>query len=171
MRLYSGQFNLIAEEIVKTLLKTELIEVAERREAELDVVSVLRNYNRVSRQIMQQARDAASKSGRENVGRLVHQIARQQGVKMGEDAIEYVINQIIEVFLQSAHIDEIYGSDIELRASITPIIKKFSQSRDDELDQAVKGKIRNLEEGSAAWDIEYERVMKRVKNRKGLSND
>ena len=31
--------------------------------------------------------------------------------------------------------------------------------------------IKNLEEGSAAWDIEYERVLERVKRTKGLEED
>ena len=172
MRLYSGQFNLIAGEIVKSLLAAELLDVLDPSEAELDVVSVLRSYNRATRQVTEHAREiAASEGSGSNEGRIRHRLARERGLKMGVDALEYVVNQIIEVFLQSAHIEEIYGTDRDLRAKITPVIKKYTENRDEELDVAVQGKIRNLKEGSAAWDIEYERVMGRVRQRKGLETD
>jgi hypothetical protein len=70
--------------------------------------------------------------------------------------------------MASPHIEEIYGADNELRAKMTPILKRYTASRDNELDEAVRSKIKNLEEGSAAWDIEYERVLERVRRNKGL---
>jgi hypothetical protein len=71
--------------------------------------------------------------------------------------------------MQSDHIEEIFGSDRDLRARINPIIKRYTASRDDEVDKEVRSKIKNLEEGSSAWNIEYERAMERVQRNKGLT--
>ena len=42
-------------------------------------------------------------------------------------------------------------------------------SNTTELDREVRSKIRNLQEGTAAFEIEYERVMTQLKARKGLT--
>jgi hypothetical protein len=70
--------------------------------------------------------------------------------------------------MQSSHVEEIFGTDRDLRSKINPVIKRYTAARDEELDREVRSKIRNLEEGSAAWEIEYERVMDRVQRTKGL---
>ena len=170
MRLYSGQFNIIAEQILRVLMKEGLLEVEPdlQQEAELDVVGVLREYNRMDRELGRRARDMAAGDGRGAQMNMKRRLAKEKGFKLGDDGLEYIVNQIIETFMQSRHIEEIYGTDRELRSKITPIMKKFTESRDDELDREVRSKIRNLKEGSQDWDIEYERVMQRVQDKKGL---
>ncbi len=173
MRLYSGQYNLIATDIVRDLQKKGLIDVGaeEIREAELDVVGVLREYNRMDRELTRMSRDQAPGESRGAAMKVKRRLAREKNFRLGDDALEYVVNQIIETFIQSAHIEEIYGEDTELRAQITPIIKRYTRDRDEDLDTMVRSKIRNLEEGSAAWDIEYERTMNRVRRTSGLDKD
>lgn len=170
MRIYSSQYNMIARDIVKTLVAKQLVEIEPGNvpEAELDVVGVLREYNRMARQIAQQARDLAGDSGRSIEMKTRRRLARDKNFGLGDDGLEYVINQIIETFDQSTHIDEIFGSDRDLRAAMTPVVERYTRDRSDELDREVRSKIKNLSEGSAAWDIEYERVMERVKRTSGL---
>jgi hypothetical protein len=38
-----------------------------------------------------------------------------------------------------------------------------------ELDSEVRGRIKNLEEGTAAFDIEYAKVMEQMRRKKGLT--
>lgn len=173
MRIYSGQYNLIASDIIAALKKWNLIEVEQEflSEAELDVVGVLREYNRMARSIIERAKDMTEGDGRRAEMRMRRRIARERNFEMGEESLDYVVNQIIATFEQSVNIDEIYGTDQELRGKITPVMKKYTDDRDDELDEAVRARIKNLEEGSAAWDIEYEKVMGRVKRTKGLDDD
>lgn len=173
MRLYSGQFKMIASEVIKTLIDADLVEISAemRPEAELDVEGVLREYRRMDRQITQRARDLTTGDGRGAEMKMKRRLAKEKNFRIGDDALEYLINQMIETFLASPHFDEIYGEDRELRAKITPVIKRYTASRDQEVDAAVRSKIKNLEEGSAAWEIEYERVMGRVKRNKGLAED
>ena len=169
MRLYSGKFNLIGEEIVQALIDASLVDIerGQRSEAELDVVGVLREYQRMDRDLTQRSRDAAAVDG-SNAMQAKRRLAKEAGFRVGDDAMDYLVNQIIETFVHSAHIEEIYGEDRELRAVITPILRKHTQDRDDELDVEVRSKIRNLQEGSTAWDIEYEKALQRIKERKGL---
>jgi hypothetical protein len=39
---------------------------------------------------------------------------------------------------------------------------------DTELDREVRSKIRNLQEGTTTFDVEYAKVMKQIKQRRGL---
>lgn len=173
MRLYSGQFNLIAAEIIKNLIKADLIEIEPDvvQEAELDVVGVLREYNRMDRELGRRARDEAGTEGSGQEQRIKRRMAREKGFKLGDDGIEYIVLQIIETFEHSAHVDEIYGTDRELRREISLVVKKYTQDRSEELDREVRGKIKNLQEGSSAFDVEYERVLAEIRRRKGLDAD
>lgn len=173
MRLYSGQIKMVAAEIIKALVDAELVEILpeNRPEAELDVEGVLREYRRMDRELSQRARDMTVGDGRGAEMKAKRRLAKEKAFRVGDDALEYVVAQMLETFMVSPHIEEIYGADHELRARITPVLKKYTASRDAELDEAVRAKIKNLEEGSAAWDIEYQRVMERVKRTKGLEEE
>jgi hypothetical protein len=39
---------------------------------------------------------------------------------------------------------------------------------EEEIDQEARAKIKNLEEGTRDWEIEYARAMDKVKKRRGL---
>ena len=39
---------------------------------------------------------------------------------------------------------------------------------DEELDQEVRQRIKNLQEGTAAWDVEYAKVMDQIKTKHGI---
>jgi hypothetical protein len=168
MRLYSGQFELMGAEIIKTLLKGELLEIEPDSipEAELDVIGVLREYQ--DRQITQRARDLSGTDGRPAEMKMKRRLAKEKNFKIGDDALEYIVVQLLETFMATPHVEEIFGTDRDIRAAVTPVMKKYTASRDDEVDAAVRSKIKNLEQGSSAWEIEYERVMARVKTNKGL---
>jgi hypothetical protein len=172
MRLYSSQYPIIAREIIRQLTRQSLIEVAEGQEAEaeLDVVGVLREYSRMDRQLSERARDLAGAEGRGAEMREKQRLAREKGFKTGEDAIEYVTQQILETFLQSDNIEEIFGEDRELRRAMVLVLRRYADDRSEELDADVRSKLKNLQEGSTAWDIAYEQTMKLVKQRKGLTD-
>ena len=64
-------------------------------------------------------------------------------------------------------IDEVFADDATLRRKLRDIVKKH-MTVDDELDKEVRQRIKNLEEGSQTWDIEYNRVLEQMKNKLGL---
>ena len=169
MKLYSGRIAAISEDIIRTLRNSEAIEVSADLlpEAELDVQGVLREYLRTDRGIGQQAREL-SEAGRGSYSRIKRQLTQRANFKTGDEAIEYIIDQLIEVFLHSSHIEEVYVDDLDLRRQMTVIIKKHTRDVDAQLDETVRQRIKNLEEGSVSWDVEYERTMKRLKREKKL---
>ncbi len=140
MRLYSGQFNLIAAEIIKNLIKADLIEIEPDavQEAELDVVGVLREYNRMDRELGRRARDEAGTEGSGQEQRIKRRMAREKGFKLGDDGIEYIVLQVIETFEHSAHVDEIYGTDRELRREIA---QRRARPRGPRQDQEPPGRL------------------------------
>jgi uncharacterized protein len=171
MRIYEGQIPMIAEEMVRSLVRANELEVEPENvpEVEVDVQSVLREYLRTDREINDAARDLSARSGSEPGGlaRIKRQLARERNFKTGEESVEYIIDQLIEMFFHSTHVEEVFGADTDLRKRIAPILKRY-MSMDEELDREVRGKIRNLEEGSRAWEIEYNQVMSTLKRKKNL---
>lgn len=172
MRIYSSQYTLIARDLIKALEAKELLEIDDefRDEAELDIIGVLREYNRMNAWIMGQARDLSNGDRAEEM-RVRRQLAREKNFSMGEDGFPYVIEQIIETLLASGNIEEVYGENRELRAVITPIFASHVRDRDDELDHLVRARIKNLNEGSSAWEIEYERVKAQIRRTKGFETE
>jgi hypothetical protein len=45
---------------------------------------------------------------------------------------------------------------------------KHHTNIEDEMDKEVRAKIKNLQEGTRDWDIEYSKAMAQVKRRRGL---
>jgi len=74
---------------------------------------------------------------------------------------------MIESFMQSPHIEEIFAEDTVLRKRMADVLKKHMLV-DQELDEEVRRKIRNLEEGTATWEVEYSKVLDQLKRNRGL---
>lgn len=172
MRLYGGQVPVIAEEILRVLTRTNGLEVTEENmpEVELDIQSVLREYIRLDRELTDKARESVRKSeGQVSIGRAKRQLARDKNVQVGEEAIGYIITQLIEAFLHSNFVEEVFDEDNDLRKKIKPILRRH-MSMDEQLDREVRDKIKNMEEGSASWDVEYQKVMENIQRTKKLDS-
>jgi hypothetical protein len=74
---------------------------------------------------------------------------------------------MIESFMQSPHVEEIFVEDGVLRKKMADILKKHMQV-DDEVDQEVRRRIKNLEEGTSTWEIEYQKALEQIKRNRGL---
>lgn len=172
MRLYGGQVPVIAEEILRVLNRTNALEVTDENmpEVELDIQSVLREYIRIDRELTDKARETVRRGdGRASIGRVKRQLAKEKNVELGEEAIGYIINQLIEAFLHSNFVEEVYDTDNDLRKKIKPVLHRH-MSMEEELDREVRDKIKNIEEGSASWDVEYQKVMENLKRTKKLDS-
>lgn len=171
MKLYSSRIPSIASEVVDALMADGDIEVIEEQidEVRLDVESVLKEYIRMERQVTESARSMiADKNLPYNqLHKIKHQIAAKQGFGLGDEAVDYITSQIIEVLLHSNHVEEVFGEDHDLRRKMRPVLRS-QLDLDSDLDQEVRSKIKNLEEGTSTFDIEYRRVMEEVKHKKGL---
>jgi uncharacterized protein len=169
MRLYSGKIPSVGAEIVKALVEAGDIEVSDRAEAEMDVQAVLKEYLRVDREITEKAKDLLQKRNLpyEQFGKVKRALAGEKAFGLGEDGLEWMTTQMIESFMQSPHIEEIFVEDTVLRKRMSDILKKHMQV-DEELDEEVRRRIKNLQEGTSTWEVEYGKVLDQIKRNRGL---
>ncbi|MEL6179217.1 MAG: DUF507 family protein [Myxococcota bacterium] len=171
MRIYSGQVRLISRDVIDDLKSNGQIEIDDTYydEAIADIEAILREYIRTDREIHEEAREQARArgGGSQMVHRIKRKLAKRRRFSYGEEAQEWIVEQMIEILLYSDHVEEVYADDRQLRRAINKVLKRYLET-DDELEKEARSKLKNLEEGSAAWDIEYEKLMGNLKKQKGL---
>jgi hypothetical protein len=170
MRLYSGKITPIAEELVRVLTAQGDIEVESADEVRLDVEAVLKEYVRRERELAEEAKNRLEARGlpATQLGKLKAQLASDVGFGTGEEALPYLVEQILEMLFHSQHVSEIFSDDAELRKRITPVLRKHMDV-EEQLEKEVRARIKNLEEGTTAFEVEYQKVLEQIKRKKGLS--
>jgi hypothetical protein len=169
VKLYTGKIAVIAEEMIRTLSTEGDIEVGDGHEAQLDVEAILKEYVRVDRELTDKAKDVMEQRSLPygQFGKLKRAMAEEKQFALGEEATAWMANQILESFMASAHVDEVFADDVVLRKKVRDILRKHMMV-DEELDQEVRNRIKNLEEGTQAWELEYKRAMDQIKRKHGL---
>lgn len=171
MKLLSGKVPALAHDLVSALRTAELIEVAddEISEVEMDVESVLREYIRKDKEITDRARDVIASQKRDytELNKIKAQIARESDFGIGETMTEYLNSQLIEALLHSRHVEEVFGMDNELIVVTTPVLRKHLAA-DEELDSEVRRRIRNFQEGTVAFDVQYRKVQEELRRSKRM---
>jgi hypothetical protein len=169
MRLYAAKVPVIATDLVRTLKNANAIEVESDAEVELDVQSVLKEYVRLDRELTDKAKDLVEqrKLAYGQVNKIKRQLAEEKEFGLGDDALSWISTQLNETFMHSHNVGEVYADDATLRRHIKDVLKKH-MGVDDELDAEVRQRIKNLEEGTSTWELEYNRVMEQIKQKHGL---
>ena len=170
MRLFSGKIPTIANEIVLKLTTEGDIEAPAVAEVQADLESVMKEYIRQERRVVDEAKRLMETRGLgySELNKMKSQVAREGRVPMGEDALPYILEQILEILFHSSHVDEVFADDNVLRKKITAILRRHMDV-EQELDREVRSKIKNLEEGTAAFETEYQRVMDQLRRNKRLT--
>jgi len=75
---------------------------------------------------------------------------------------------MLEGLMHSRNIEEVFAEDHEMRRKIATVMNKYL-GIDEEIDREARGRLKNLREGSAEWDVEYERIVGQLKRARGLS--
>lgn len=171
MKLYPGRITAIASEIVQAITEDGDVEVLPESisEVELDVAAVLKEYIRGERDLTDRAREtiATRNLPPSQIHKIRNQLAEQRKFGIGDDTIDYITGQIIEMLMHSGHVEEVYSEDHDLRRKMRPVLRRHMEI-DTELDQEVRDRIKNLDEGTSTWEIEYQRVMDQLKQNKKL---
>lgn len=169
MRLFAAKLPALASELVRALLGAAAIETESPAEVERDVEAVLGSYIRLDQEATDKARDYIQQRGLSSgeFGRLKRAMAEQGGIKVGDEALDYVLDQLVEMLLHSNNVDEVYAQDHELRRAMTPILKKHL-ALEGELEKEARDQMKHMREGTSGWEIEYKRVMAEIRRRKGL---
>ena len=169
MRLFAGRVGPIAQEVVKVLLAAGDIEAEHPTEVVLDVESVLKNYLEMEKEVGEKTRELLDRTSRgpEQYNRVREQLADSKGIKVGDETLDYLLDQVVEMFGHSRNVDEIYAQDVELRRKMAPIFKKY-MGEDDKLDAEVRAQLKHVKEGTRDWDVEYGRMVEIIKRKRGL---
>ena len=169
MRLHSAKVPQIASDMVKALLSDKDVESDSPKEVGLDIASVLNQYIRDEQEVSDQAKDMLSARSlpQTDYNRIRKLVADERKIKLGEDAIDYLLDQLIEMLMHSANVDEIFAEDYVLRKKMRdPLRRQFAE--DEEIEQQIRGQLKHVQEGSSVWEVEYRRMSEEIKRRKGL---
>ncbi len=167
MRIYRKLIPKIAKDSLRTLLASRAIDVEEgkRDEAELDLAGVLVRYMNSVDSLNTDAHEALERHNMpaHRLGQVKTALAKKRGIILGEEAIESVLNTLIEALFESKYIEEVYLEDNEIRKILNEAMGKYL-GVDAELDREVRGRLKNLREGTAEWELEYNRLINQMRN-------
>jgi hypothetical protein len=169
MRLYSARIPKLAAEMVTALLKDGDVEADSPKEVQADIEAVLNQYMRDEQAVSDRAKEIVSQRGlaQTEFGRTKKLVADERKIKIGEDAIDYVLDQLVEMLMHSANVSEIFVEDYVLRRKMRDPLRKLAAEEDD-LQAEVRAQLKHVKEGSSVWEVEYRRMMDDIKRRKGL---
>lgn len=171
MRIYRSQVPRLGEEIVDTLCVEGDIEVEpqSREEAILDVRSILDEYLRQETKVVQDVRDYMHERQitYDKFGKVKGQLADERGHPTGDDGIRWIIGQIIEAFMISNHVEEVFSEDFLMRRKIMVVFRRILVDEAD-LDKEARARIKNVREGTDEWEFEYKKAIEEIKRKKGL---
>lgn len=169
MRLYSGKVSTIATEVVRALLASNDVEAETPKEVEADIAAVLNQYLADERDVNDRAKDVLERTGKPQTEfqRVRTLVAEEKGIKVGDETLDYLLDQVVEMLMHSGNVDEVYVEDIELRRRMAPVFKRH-MAVDSSLDADVRAQLKHVREGTRDWGIEYAKVLDQVKRRKGL---
>lgn len=169
MRLYSGKIGPIVDDLIRELTADNDIEVEQEAEVRLDLEAVLKEYVRRERDLVEEAKNRMQREGLgySTLGRMRARVAKEMGFPQQDELMPYIIDQLLNMLFHSQNVAEIYADDVVLRKKMTPILRRHMDV-EDVLDQEVRSKIKNLEEGTSAFEIEYQKVMEQIKRKQGL---
>lgn len=171
MKIYRKVIPKIAKDVVRSLLANRAIEVEDGRrdEAELDLAGVLVEYLNDIDKISNDAHDALARHSLplETLGRVKRSLAQSRQVATGDGALDFVIDRIIDALFSSKNIEEVFAEDLDLRRMVQESIGKYL-GVDEELDREVRGRLKNLREGTNEWEVEYSRLIDQMRHSKAL---
>ena len=167
MRLFSGKIGALSDELVKALVDAKHIECESNREVAKDLEAVFSSYLGAEREIVERAKEM-SRDRPGDFGRMKKLLADERKIKVGDEMLDYLLDQLIEMLMHSSNVEEVFGEDHVLRKTMRTVLRKYLEL-DEALDTEVRGKLRHMEEGSRVWEVEYQRVMSDIEKRRRLS--
>jgi len=170
MRLYASKIPAVVDSVIRILVDSGDLETSNRVEFQNDVESVLREYLKTNHEITERAKDILEQRGLpySELYRIRRQQAEQLDFGIGEEAINWIATQMLELFMRSQFVDEIYADDLTLRRKLKELLKSHMQ-HDEDLDREVRRHLKHLQDGTDTFEIEYQKQLELVKRKHGLS--
>ncbi|MEM1413678.1 MAG: DUF507 family protein [Myxococcota bacterium] len=160
MRLYNGKVPAMAEDIVRSLARDGDIEVENEPELRLDLEAVMKEFIRRDRQVLEEAKTRMEQRGLSYsvLGKMKAQVAKERAFPPNDEQLPYIVGQLLEMLFHSNNVAEIFADDPVLRKKITHVVREHSDL-ESELDKEVRSKIKNLQEGTQSFEVEYAKVL------------
>jgi uncharacterized protein len=170
MRLYPSKIPAIVDSVLRTLVDSGDLETSNRAEFENDVESILKEYLRTNREITERSKDILEQRGLpySDLNRIRRQQAENLDFGIGDESITWIATQMLELFMRSQYVDEIYADDATLRRKIKELLRKHMQ-HDEDLDREVRRHLKHLQDGTDSFEIEYQKQLELMKRKHGLS--
>ena len=128
MRLYPKVIPTIAREVVQTLMQDGDIEVETLRiaDAEMDMAAIMKEYLAAEERVNAATREALERRGYDHsrFNQVKREMADVRGFKMGDEGLEYVIDQMIEFLLISRNVEEVFAPDGVIRDKMRAVISR-----------------------------------------------
>jgi len=168
MQLQRNLVPNIARQMAKALIDEGDIEASDAREVALDIDAILNQYLRDEAEIVERARDLVQQRGlaQGEFGRIKRLVADQRGIKIGDDALDYVLAQLLEMLMHSNNVEEVFAADNELKLRMRTFLRGTAAD-DQKIEAEVRSKLKHVKEGSRLWEIEYARMKEDIKRRRG----
>ncbi len=169
MRLHAAKVPQIAARMVESLLADGDIEASSPREVQADIEAILNQFVRDDQDVTDKARDLLASRGLPNgqLSRIKKMVAEDRGIKVGDEAMDYVLDQLVELLLQTPTVDEVFVEDAELRRKLRVPLREQA-ALDEQIQSEVRDRLKHVQEGTSVWEVEYQRMMEDIKRRKGL---
>ena len=171
MKLYRVKIGPIAHDVIQTLNDTALIEVdpEKRQEAELDLVAIMEEYLRRDSALREAVREnmSAHNIPYEQYGKVRSKMAEEWGHPTGDDVERFLSRQMVENFMISHFVTEVFADDKEIFKKILQILVK-NDVDEGALRAEAQERIQNIPEGTVDYELALNRAMKEVKKRHGL---
>ena len=171
MKIYRKKINSISGAIVDTMVRDEDIEIlgSLHNMVVKDVAGFIESYANSEEAISESAKVIVDRKGlpAHQFQKVKSILAQEKGVKLGDEALEFLADKIIRYFLTEDSIDEVYSEDATMRKKIFDIFRQHLDV-DDDIDREVRARIKNIPENSPIFKIEYQKVLREVKRKRGL---
>ena len=163
VRLYRRSLTIASSLRLNEYVEIEDIQVIE---AELDLATTMVEYMNNEDRISQEARSGLQRRHlpADRYAMVKRSIAEVREFPLGEAGVNFVAGKVLEALFDSDNVEEIYGSDEELRTIIDEVLAKHL-TVDEEIDRNVRAALRNKREGSYEFETEYNRRVRELTRR------
>jgi hypothetical protein len=159
----------MAAEMVDAIVKAKDIETDAPAEVKADIEAVLNQYIRDEASVTEKAKDLVAQRSlpQTEFSRIKKLVADERKIKLGDDGVDYLLDQLVEMLMHSANVEEVFAEDYELRRKMREPLRKQLAEEQSLVDE-VRGQLKHVQEGTGLWEVEYRRMMEDVRRRKGL---
>jgi len=175
MKIYKAKIPKIAMDIVSALASSGDIEVLPEKvpELELDLRAVIEGWQRTDDRIGEEAKEQMERRNLpySEFRSVKRALAKQANHATGDEGLDWILSQMVECIVDvSPNVEEVFAADHVLKRKMHDVFLRNTID-DDTLDAEVRSRMKNLTEGTPAWEIEYQKQMREVKKKHGLIED